>query len=145
MTGITLRPARSEDAEFTYQVRKAAFREYVEDLLGWDEQEERRRHAAGYRAQDFRVIQADGLEVGILRTELAEDRLHLHQLYLLPEHQGRGIGAACARIVMDEARRLRLPVHLTVIKNNARARAFWERLGFVRHGATATHDLFRSG
>jgi ribosomal protein S18 acetylase RimI-like enzyme len=41
--------------------------------------------------------------------------------------------------VMQEARQLGLPVRLRVMKVNARALAFYERLGFVRTGGTATH------
>lgn len=44
-------------------------------------------------------------------------------------------------LVMEEARALRVPVRLRVLKVNPRARAFYERLGFVCAGETETHDL----
>jgi GNAT superfamily N-acetyltransferase len=58
--------------------------------------------------------------------------LTVNQLFLLPEYQGQDIGRRCLRLVMDEARRLGLPVRLRVLKVNPRALAFYQRLGFAR-------------
>jgi ribosomal protein S18 acetylase RimI-like enzyme len=44
-------------------------------------------------------------------------------------------------LVMEEARARGVPVRLRVLKVNARARAFYERLGFVQTGETETHTL----
>ena len=44
-------------------------------------------------------------------------------------------------LLMDEARRLGLPVRLRVMKVNPRGLAFYERLGFTRTAETDTHDL----
>jgi GNAT superfamily N-acetyltransferase len=65
----------------------------------------------------------------------------VNQLFLLPEHQGQGIGRRCMLAVMEEARGLGLPVRLRVLKVNPRALAFYGRLGFVRTGETDSHDL----
>jgi len=51
-------------------------------------------------------------------------------LYLLPEFQRRGVGAALVCELLDDARRAVLPVALTVIDGNP-ARGLYERLGFA--------------
>jgi ribosomal protein S18 acetylase RimI-like enzyme len=76
-----------------------------------------------------------------MAVELAPDCLKVNQLFLLPEHQGKEIGRRCMLLIMEEARQLRLPVRLRVMKVNPRALAFYQRLGFVRTGETDTHDL----
>ena len=48
-------------------------------------------------------------------------------------------------LVMEQAREIGLPIRLRVLKNNPRARAFYERLGFGCVGETDTHDLFAWG
>ncbi len=65
----------------------------------------------------------------------------MNQLFLLPEYQSKGIGRECMLRVIEEARRLGLPVRLRVLKVNPRALAFYERLGFARTGETETHHL----
>ena len=56
-------------------------------------------------------------------------------LGVLPEHRGRGIGAALIEAAIKAARDSGLTrVELTVREDNARAIALYERLGFVREG-----------
>jgi TIR domain/Acetyltransferase (GNAT) family len=72
---------------------------------------------------------------------VASDCVKVNQLFLLPEHQGKGIGRKCMLLIMEEVRQLRLPIRLRVLKVNPRALAFYQRLGFVRTGETGTHVL----
>ncbi len=94
-----------------------------------------------FGAHDFRVINSGGIDVGIMTMTVATDCVKVHQLFLLPEHQGKGIGGKCMSLILEEARQLDLPVRLRVMKANPRALAFYRRLGFTRTGETDTHDL----
>jgi len=141
MGRLTLRKATSSDGEFAYLVKKAAFREYVEAVWGWDEDEQRQLHERRFEAQDVRVVSLVGTDIGIMAVVVGPDCVKLNQLFLLPAHQGKGVGTECMSLVMDEARRLGLPLRLGVLKVNPRALAFYERLGFVRTGETETHIL----
>jgi len=141
MNSLTLRKASPNDSEFAYCAKRAAFREYVEKVWGWDEHEQRQLHEQRFGAQDFRVINVAGTDVGIMAVVVAPDCVKLNQLFLLPEHQGKGIGRRCMLLIMEEARQLSLPVRLRVMKVNPRALAFYQRLGFMRTGETDTHVL----
>lgn len=141
MDNLTLRPAGPDDSEFAYSTKKAAFREYVEQVGGWDEAEQRRLHVERFAAQDFRIVSVDGTDVGVVALSLGPDCLRLNQLFILPEHQGRGIGRACMTLSMNEARQRGLPLRLQVLKINTRAQAFYERLGFTRTGENHDHYL----
>lgn len=136
-----VRTATPNDSEFAYCVKRAAFKEYVEKVWGWDEAEQRRLHEQRSRTQEFRVINVGGTDVGIMAVVVAPDCVNVHQLFLLPEHQGKGIGRECMMLIMEEARRLGLPVRLRVLKVNPRAMTFYQRLGFKRTGETDSHDL----
>lgn len=138
---ITLRQATPDDSEFAYRAKRAAFKEYAEQVWGWREEEQRRLHGQRFQAGVFRVIEAAGIPVGILAVTMAPDCVQLHQLFLLPEYQGQGIGRQCMQHLMDEARLLQLPMRLRVLKVNPRARVFYERLGFACVGGQLTHDL----
>ena len=141
MNKLTLKKGRPEDSEFAYFVKRAAFREYVEQVWGWDEKEQQELHEQRFRSQDFRVINLAGKDIGIIAMVVEPDCLRLNQLFLFPEHQGKGIGRECILMIMEEAKRLGLPVRLRVLKVNPRALAFFQKLGFTHTGETDTHDL----
>ena len=140
---VTLTQATAADSEFAYQVKRAAFRTYIEQVWGWDEAEQHQLHERRFSKQEFRIAQASGRDVGVMAIVREDDCLKLNQLFILPEHQSKGIGSRCMALLMDEARRLGLPVRLRVLKVNPRALRFYERLGFVRTGETETHVLMQ--
>jgi GNAT superfamily N-acetyltransferase len=141
MDRLTLRKAGPNDSKFAYRARRAAFKEYVDNAGGWDEGEERRLHQRRFGAQDFRIISFAGADIGVLALVTAPDCVKVNQLFILPEHQSRGIGGECMMRVLEEARGLGVPVRLRVLKVNPRALAFYQRLGFTRIGETEAHDL----
>lgn len=141
MNSLTLRKASPNDSEFAYCAKSAAFKEYMEKVEAWDEDEQRQLHEQRFGAQDFRVINQAGTDVGIMAVVVAPDCVKVNQLFLLPEHQGKDIGRRCMLLIMEEARHLGLPVRLRVMKVNPRALAFFQRLGFVCVDETDTHHL----
>jgi GNAT superfamily N-acetyltransferase len=141
MHELKLRKTTANDSEFAYRVKKAAFRVYVEQVWGWDEDEQRAQHKQRFASQDFQIISVHGSDVGILALVRQPDYININQVYILPEHQGRGIGAACMMHVIEEAAALNLPIRLRVLKVNPRAILFYHRLGFVNSGETDTHVL----
>ena len=102
----------------------------------WDAQpwlEERMSYTHEQNLRHFRDVIARECEIwlacehdrviGLLA--FANDRIE--QLFVEPQHQGRGVGTA----LLDQARRL-APTGLTLFthQRNERARAFYERRGF---------------
>jgi N-acetylglutamate synthase-like GNAT family acetyltransferase len=144
MSSPLLRRASLKDSEFSYHAKRSAFREQVERVWGWNEEEQRRLHEQRFMTQDFRVIEVSGTAVGVMALSAASDCLRLNQLFLLPEHQGHGIGRRCVRLVAEEAGRLGLPVRLRVLKVNTRAQAFFQQLGFLRTGESETHTVMEA-
>jgi ribosomal protein S18 acetylase RimI-like enzyme len=106
---------------------------------GWNEAEKRQLHGKRFAAQEFRVIQASGADVGILALGREPDCVKVNQLFILPKYQGRRIGELCMQRVIDDAGRTGLPIRLRVLKMNPRAIAFFRRLGFKSEGESETH------
>lgn len=140
---VTLRIATKEDSEFAYQTKRSAFRDYVEQIRDWDEEEQAAVHKRRFASQDFRIIEVDGEDVGFLATQALEDHLHVYQIMILPEHQGCGIGRKCMVTIIEEARQLDLPVELQALIVNPRAIAFYLRLGFKETDRSKTHVHMR--
>ena len=143
MESPKLRQASQDDEEFTYRVKRAGLKEYVALVWGWDEVRQRQIHARRYTEQDLLIVEVDGKDVGIMSVAIEPDCVFVNQLYLLPEHQGQGIGRTCMLVVVEQANSLGLPVRLQVLQVNARAVAFYKRLGFEITGVTDTHLLMQ--
>jgi hypothetical protein len=52
---VTCRRATGNESEFVYQTKKAAFKEYIEKVWGWDEGEQRKLHERRFASQSFQV------------------------------------------------------------------------------------------
>jgi ribosomal protein S18 acetylase RimI-like enzyme len=79
------------------------------------------------------VIEVEGVRVGYLQVVRSESPVHLQQIEIAPEFQGRSIGT---RVIEG----LGAPVRLRVFKSNPRARQLYERLGFHPTEQIETHD-----
>ena len=145
MRSPKLRKATRDDKGFAYKVKRAAMREYVELVWGWDEDQQWQLHDRWFREQDFQIINLDGTDVGIMSVDVRPDCMFVNQLYLLPEYQGQGVGRKCTLMVMERGSSLGVPVRLQVMKVNPRAVAFYERLGFTVTGDTDTHFRMQAG
>ncbi len=74
------------------------------------------------------VISADGTDVGYLVLEDHGDRWWIEMIAIAPAHQDQGIGTEVLEAVIADAP---VPVQLSVLRRNPRARALYERLGFA--------------
>ncbi len=138
-----LRPATPDDSELVFRVKKAALGEYIRRTWGWDERFQRDVHVRGYDPGAIKIISCLDMEVGWLEVDRRSDEFHLAGIYLLPGHQGHGVGSAVIMDIIEEASERQLPVTLQVLKVNPRAQALYERLGFVVTGETRTHRLMK--
>jgi len=143
MSNVTFRDATPEDCQFAFDVKKASFREYVDLLMGWDEDDEWAFHQGRFASQPFQIVVFGGEEVGVMVVGHYDGYLHLHQLFLLPSAQSQGIGAECLRQVLAKADGLGYPVRLRVMKVNPRAKALYERFGFVVTEESETHHTMQ--
>ena len=137
--GLKLREANQDDCEFAYQVKRAAFRAYAELVWGWEEDEQRRLHDQRFQEQDYRIINLDGIDIGIISMSVEPECLFVNQIHILPDHQGQGVGRKCMAYIMKRGTRLGLKVRLQVLKVNPRALAFYKSLGFTIADDTGTH------
>src|SRR5687767_14421806 len=93
MEDLRLRPATEADFDLVYALKSAAMRPWVVATWGvWDEAVQRRRFSEGFRMPGCRIVQAGGIDIGILETHLAEGELVLRTIAIAPRHQARGIG-----------------------------------------------------
>jgi GNAT superfamily N-acetyltransferase len=142
---VTLRRARAEDAEDIAEIWHLGWQDGHLGLVPQDLVDVRTaasfRTRASQRIPDTTVATVDGAVVGFVMV--VDDEVE--QVYVSAAHRGTG----AARVLIEEAeRQVSTNGHgkawLAVVAGNARARAFYERAGWVDGGpfdyAAATDD-----
>lgn len=105
-------------------------REVIEKTWGWDETWQRADFDRRFAEYIVWIIEAECRAAGSLWLEWRPDSLYIHELQVLPEFQGKSIGTAVIQNVIEQAASRGLPVTLSVVPANPRAKSLYERLGF---------------
>ena len=92
------------------------------------------------RAGRVTVAEVDGEVVGIASVGPHENHLALWKLYVLPEHQGRGIGSALLDSVVARATEDYPQIRLSYLDGNTSAEGFYRSRGFVEIGRESGGD-----
>ncbi|MFF0476742.1 GNAT family N-acetyltransferase [Streptomyces sp. NPDC004284] len=131
-TNWALRPGRAEDVEAIAELRAEVMREDLVRLGRYDEHRVRQRLRDGFSPAHTSVIEREGAFAGCVTVRPYEDGegLYLEHFYLAPEAQGRGLGTAVLRRLLDRADAEGVPVRLVVLQGSA-ARRLYEREGFT--------------
>ena len=136
-----LRAWTESDYEFVYQVKKEAYKKYVEEYFGgWDEalQREYFKKFADTYCDGIRIITVDGKNIGFFNGEITESGYELGNICIIPEYRGRGIGTAVLENIIAE--HVGMSISLRFFKSNP-AGGLYERMGFSLVGETASHYL----
>lgn len=124
------------DAGDLAELRARAMRPSLEAVGRFDPQRVRARFLETFDpACTWRLVDGEGMRVGVIVVRARDDHLLLDHLYVDPDHQGRGHGAEALAQVQADAARRRLPVRLGALKDSP-SNAFYRRHGFAPAGAT---------
>ncbi len=137
---MEIRPATEADIPLLRDLAQRIWREcypgiitleQIEFMLGWmySEDEIRRQLTA---AIPWEIVTLDGEPVGYFSWQREDDgRVKISKLYVLPQHQRRGLGRAMLDHISAQARTLGAhAVWLQVNKRNERAIAAYLKAGF---------------
>ena len=125
---VHFEPAAAHDAEELVSLRIAAMRPSLERVGRFDPQRARDRFLATFAPSSTQHLVVDGRKVGFLVVRDESDHLLLDHLYVHPEHQGKGIGAAALALVFTDADARLMPVRVGALTESASNRFY------VRHG-----------
>ncbi len=104
----------------------------------WDQPKERDQFYEQLHLEHTRIIERSSAPVGFFMITPRGDDIELHTLCIAPEYQRQGMGTLVIRQIVTDAQEHGREVFLSVLKSNAMARVFYERLGFMVI-AEATH------
>ena len=130
MADWRLRAAVGADVEAIAEVRAVVLRADLERLGRYDEHRVRQRLRDGFDAAHTWVIEVGGTFAGCVALRPEGDTRWLEHFYLAQCLQGRGIGSAVLRELLERCDRGGAPVRLNVLQGSA-ARRLYERHGFT--------------
>lgn len=126
--------------EFVYQVKKEAYKDYVENCWGSWVEEDQRKYFENFINQvkdDAWIIQLNGVDIGFYNgMELEDGSYEIGNICIIPQYQGRGIGTQVLKDVITLHKNQDL--HIQFFKQNPVGKLY-ERLGFVPSGETEFH------
>nr|WP_055503760.1 GNAT family N-acetyltransferase [Nonomuraea pusilla] len=128
--GWALRAATAADVETLAELRATVLRADLERVGRYDAHRVRQRLRDSFSPLHTSVIMTGGELAGCVTVRPAEGGRLLEHFYLAPRHQGRGLGSAVLRTLMERADEQRAAVRLQVLQGSA-ARRLYERHGFV--------------
>ncbi|HBR69763.1 MAG TPA: hypothetical protein DEA55_10355 [Rhodospirillaceae bacterium] len=132
-----LRPGSPADFDFYKFLHHDLFKDHISAIWGWDEAQQDKIAAEEFAESGIIIIQADGRDVGVLQVEEKAQQIHISQLWISREFQGRGIGSAVTIELLKSAEIKGFSVRLHVLKTNHGAKRFYERFGFVPDGESS--------
>jgi GNAT superfamily N-acetyltransferase len=127
---IAFRSTTQSDADTLLAIRIAAMRESLERIGRFDPQRARERFLASFDPALCRFIEVDGIQSGFILIRPQEDHWLLDHFYILPRHQGKGIGTAVLQAVIADADLQRMPIRLGALRVSDSNR-FYQRHGFI--------------
>jgi hypothetical protein len=83
-SGFALRPATLADAEFCYQLHKAAMGEYITAIWGWDESVRRAFHQRAFDPRRWQIIIARQVGIGVLDVDYRPGKIYLSRIEIDP-------------------------------------------------------------
>ncbi len=127
---ITFEKAVQSDGEELASLRLVAMRESLELIGRFDPTRAKERFLSGFNPDQTRHILFAGKKVGFVVVKPIERGLLLDHLYVKPEYQGKGIGAAVLGEVFTQARTANCSVRVGALRES-KSNHFYVRHGFV--------------
>ena len=125
---------------FVYEVKKEAYRKYVEENFGqWDEEVQKEYFDKFINAvkENAYIIEYDNKDIGFYNGEvLGNGDYEIGNICIIPEYQGKGIGTKVLKDIIKQ--NIKRNIGLQYFKQNP-VGDLYQRLGFVLVGESEYH------
>ena len=130
MPDFEFRPVVLRDVSYCWTIYRDAVQPLALELNDWDEAAHRKKIEEALADADASILVENHEAAGWLHVEETRFEIHLAHLYIEPAARNHGLGSKFMRWMNERARRKQKNFTIEVLKNNNRARAMAERLGF---------------
>ena len=140
MENYILRKYENTDYEFVYEVKKNAYKKYVEQCWGkWNETDQKNRYKESMEKTFDRtyIIMFNDERIGFYQGQVVNERTYyIENICIIPEYQGKGIGTEILKSVINEYSNKNIEIQY--FKQNPVGNLY-KKLGFEPNGETEFH------
>ena len=140
LANIKLIPYTDEDYEFVYEVKKNAYKKYVERYWGSWKEEEQRKYFDNFITKaknNAFIILFEECKIGFYNGEiLSNGNYEIGNICIIPQYQNMGIGSNILKAKLEENKDRNIEIQY--FKQNPVGRLY-QRLGFTPNGETEYH------
>ena len=137
---VKLIPYIDDDYEFVYEVKKNAYKKYVEECWGsWIEEDQRKYFKTFIETvkNNAYIIMFKDKKIGFYNSEILENgNYEIGNICIIPEYQRNGIGSKILKEKIEENKDRNIEIQY--FKQNPVGKLY-ERLGFIPSGETKFH------
>ena len=137
---ITFRNYKDSDYDFVYNVKKNAYKKYVEEYWkNWNDNEQqiRFRKAIEQTKNITKIILYENEEIGFYQGELInKSTYYIENICIIPEYQGKGIGTKILKDVIEKYKNCNIEIQY--FKSNPVGNLY-KKLGFKIYDETEFH------
>jgi len=140
MKNYILRKYENTDYEFVYEVKKNAYKKYVEQCWGkWNDIDQKNRFKETMEKTFDRtyIIVFNNERIGFYQGQVVNERTYyIKNICIIPEYQGKGIGTEILKTVINEYSDKNIEIQY--FKQNPVGNLY-KKLGFESNGETEFH------
>lgn len=135
-----LRKYSDDYYNFAYEVKKEAYKKYVEENFGqWDEEVQKEYFDKFINSvkENAYIIEYENTDIGFYNGEILENGdYEIGNICIVPDYQGKGIGTEILKDIIEENKKRNIQIQY--FKQNP-VEKLYKRLGFVFVGETKYH------
>ena len=138
--GLHIRPSTASDNPFLEQLYRATRedlqaidgeRDFIESIIEMQFQAQSQGYGADYPNAMYFIIEKHQEKIGKVTIDFGHNEAHLLDIAFLPKARDHGFGKAIIQSFQNAAAQSRVPMSLTVFKDNLAAQKLYTSLGFV--------------
>ena len=140
MENYILRKYENTDYEFVYEVKKNAYKKYVEQCWGkWNDIDQKNRFKESMEKTFDRtyIIVFNNERIGFYQGQIVNERTYyIENICIIPKYQGKGIGTEILKSVINEYSDKNIEIQY--FKQNPVGKLY-KKFGFEPNGETEFH------
>lgn len=123
---LLLRKATQNDADLTFEIEQDSFKEYSDAVYSTELESHRRE----FESENIQIIEFEKQSIGYLEIEEKNHSFEIINIMISKGFQNQGFGRQLLDKVIADGQQKSKGIELQVLKNNPKAKRFYENSGF---------------
>ena len=147
MTEYSLKDIEDTEIDWLYELNEQSYRDVVIRQFGkWDEKFQRDCFDKKWRnKRPAKIVTVENDPIGVIVLEHRDGHDWLDEILIKADYREQGIGTSLMKQLIADARAQNRRIQLQVLRENHRARHFYESVGFVVLEHRENHYLMEIG